>query len=185
MINNSKFYFKPKPEDIAKMYYDFFDVDIDEHELRAAILNGKTVRPGIFLRNNFSEDAWQGQQVFFIDVDNNNTIRTVKQNLEVCERLNIPPTIVYRTYTANYKNQKHRLVFVFSDLITDLKIRNSIQTHLTEIFAGDASTNSFEKMFFGGNAKYFFAEEQALDLERVSKAINTYSAESQIENVIG
>ena len=55
-----------------------------------------------------------------------------------------------KKFSGNVKNQKHRLVFVMPEPITDIRERDEIQTKLVALFRGDSLCTNLNRIFYGG-----------------------------------
>lgn len=130
-------------------------------EIQQEILNGKTCIPSA-IRGN-SRETWKQQQIFLIDFDNkingeNITIDnekhvTEEQIIDYCEKNNILPTFIYNTFSHTEQQHKFRLVYVFEEPITNIKVAQEILKIITDQlkqFNPDKSKKNLSDMFLGG-----------------------------------
>ena len=140
---------KPTEEETRIIRKTIKPVELSLFELRDKLCYGHTVCPAIFEETGLFAE----QQVFFVDVDGG---RTVEENLKIAEERKILPNIIYKTFSGNAINQKHRLVFVLDRPIRNIRERNRLQRQLNDIFGGDERTSDEKRLFYGGNVCYFY-----------------------------
>lgn len=169
LVNKHEYSRKPSEREVAKIVKNLELQELTPCDIRNRIPSGISFRPAIF-----DGDKFVSQQLFYVDVDNVNEIRSVKDNLCLCERLNLVPMLVYKTFRGNFENQKHRICFATDEPITDIKVRNKIQKKLTAIFAGDTAANNEKRLLFGGNLCYFYGDGISITVNDVNKAYKRY-----------
>lgn len=118
--------------------------------LENAMRHGRATQPAIIRAKKFVS-----QQVFIVEVDNADTLCTVKESKQICIKKGICPNIIGRSFSGTQENQKHHLVFVTDKPVRSLEKRNRLQKALTELFAGDTACNDVNHIFFGGNFIHF------------------------------
>ena len=140
---------KPTQDEVRIIRKTIQTTKCDLNTLRKDLCYGHTVCPAFVDEN----EIFMMQQVFLVDVDAG---RSVEENLRTAEKNNIIPNIIYQTFNGDTCNQKHRLVFLFYQPITDLEKRNMTQKFLTEMFGGDKMATDVKRLYYGGNACYFY-----------------------------
>lgn len=168
-------------------------VSITLKDLERRILAGITYTPAV-LKGGSKQENWQCQQVFCIDIDNedknapkpkkgekavkkqNETPLDVAEVLKRCESWNITPALIYETFSSTPQWLKFRIVFISSEVITDGTQRDFIQLGLQEIFPEcDSSCKNRDRLFFGGKSTLYIDESAVCDLgsiEQLGKALN-------------
>ena len=140
---------KPTEEETRLIRKTIKKEKLDLEKLRNKLCYGHTVCPAIFDENQ----GFNMQQIFLVDVDEG---RSVEENIKIADNKKIFPNIIYKTFSGNTCNQKHRLVFLFDIPIASKRKRDNIQNKLNNIFAGDKSTIDYKRLFYGGNVCYFY-----------------------------
>jgi len=164
------------PIDIANEY------SIDE--IKQSILDGKTVRPSYC---GTTEDTWQSQQMFMIDIDNEakltkdivlgNYIKKVEGKdkvrflvgseqhrsydniIEHCKNINLTPSFIYTSFNHKDEQHKYRLVFILDEVITDFKIAKKIQLYLMECIGNvDMQCKNINRYYYAGKNIVFDSE---------------------------
>ena len=166
-VNINKRRFKRKPDNIetAGIQGHFQTEIMPFSQLRQCLVTGCTVKPAILKADGY----FKSQQVFFVDVDSG---ATVTENLDKSKKRGIVPNLIYKTFSGNVKNQKHRLVFVMPEPITDIRERDEIQTKLVALFRGDSLCTNLNRIFYGGNCQYFYNPYFYTDVEKVRRIRN-------------
>lgn len=130
-------------------------IEINVDQFIEAIECGKTFSPAIMKgtkRNDFIE-----QQIFPIDIDNNNTnlaILQVQDAINICNKNNLPLAFYYPSFSHTEEKPKYRLVFILDKAITDRKERNLIMNYLCSLFEqADKSCVNEDRIFYGTNKK--------------------------------
>lgn len=162
-INRRPFKTKPNNFETAMIQKNFKTETMHLSQLRTLLLLGATVKPAVLNEKGLFES----QQIFFVDVDKD---VSVHKNLMKGLKMGIYPSLAYRTFTGTVKNQKHRLAFLFEEPVTDVRERDELQEKLNSIFGGDKSCNNLNRIFYGGNAQYFFNPVFYTDIKKVKEA---------------
>lgn len=99
-----------------------------------------------------SAGNWVHQQVFCLDFDNKEEIKiTLEEFYERCTAIGIHPAFVYLTFSHGEVVHKFRAVFVVSQVIVDIRLRNLVMLLLMELFPGrDKSCPDPSRIFYGG-----------------------------------
>ncbi|MEE1018257.1 MAG: hypothetical protein UH824_02110 [Acutalibacteraceae bacterium] len=174
--NNHQYERKPTSAQTAIIQNNMSLQDFGVSDIRNRLTSGITIKPAIF-----DGDSFISQQMFLVDVDNNGEMRRVADNIDLCERFNLVPALIYKTFSGTFENQKHRLCFVTDSPIADLALRNRIQNELTTIFAGDVSATDAKRIFYGGDLCYFYGDDSVVTADQVHEAYKQYTMEAQCE----
>lgn len=192
-IDNKAYKQKPQPVDIAAIKPRIAaakpeSITLDELERR--ILSGITYTPGVLSGGSKAEN-WKYQQIFCIDIDNEDKkapkgekIKSVNpldvaEVLKRCKSWNIPPALIYETFSSSPEWLKFRIVFIGSEVITDGSKRDLIQLGLQEIFPEcDSSCKNRDRLFFGGKNTLYKAENAVCTFENI---VNIGSALNSIK----
>ena len=142
--------YKPSAAQVGAIRCGMQTYEMNVKSLKSAMQYGRTTQPAIL-----STQGFVSQQVFIVDVDNTDTLRTVMETKQISKKSGICPNIIVRTFSSTQENQKHHLVFVTDKPVRSLEKRNRLQKALTELFAGDVACNDVSRIFFGGNLIYF------------------------------
>ena len=131
---------------------------IDINELINEIAQGATIKAAAM--NGGSNVDWESQQVFCIDIDNDNDYVTKNGMLTPvkafgrCDAIGIRPTFIYETFSSKAEHPKFRLMFITPEPVTDARIRNSIQIALMNVFPEcDIKCKDFARVYFGSPNK--------------------------------
>lgn len=159
--------------------------------LEQAVLNGQTFNPGI-LQGGCKAEHWVSQQVFAIDIDNEkkglpkgspkqiaDTPLSINEVLKRCTEWNIPPSLIYETFSSTEQWQKFRIVFICKELIHDGALRDNIQQGLQEIFPEcDSSCINRDRLFFGGIRTLYIDTNASFETGNIS-ALGTAIAQEK------
>ena len=171
--NNHQYERKPNSAQTAIIQNNMSLQDFGVSDIRNRLTSGISVKPAIF-----DGDRFISQQMFLVDVDNNGEMRRVADNIDLCEKFNLVPALIYKTFSGNFENQKHRLCFVTDSPIADIAVRNRIQNELTAIFAGDVSATDAKRIFYGGDLCYFYGDDSVVTADQVHEAYKQYTMEA-------
>ena len=162
MVHPQSFSRKPNKETNRFLARSFNTLDFSIVQVCKAIINGQTIRPGVFeSKEKIEETNWKQQQMFFVDVDRGMSVNNSKR---ICERLNLEPSIIYPSFSYTYENQKHRLVFCFDQVINNAETADYIREKLADIFHADTNALRRNQFFYGSNTQFFFDSEARLNL---------------------
>lgn len=122
-------------------------------ELANFIEQGCSISPAI-LKDGLRAENWEQQQLFFVDIDNNNksSLLTIEQALKICSDNEIEPLLYYESYSSTVSKPKYRLVFAMDEPVFEESKRKFIIETLISLFpqADNSCTNS-DRIFFGTN----------------------------------
>lgn len=155
-INDKVFIQKPNSKQTAIIRKYMHPVELNLEKLRNSLCAGKTIQPAIL----DDEGNFVSQQVFFVDVDSSTVTETKKR----AKKYNLWPNIIYRTFSGG---NRHRVVFVLDEPITDLRERNDIMMILIQKFKGDTKPQALKSLFYGGTLSYMFNPFKYLKKEEV------------------
>lgn len=162
------------------------------------ITQGYSFTPAVLIGGSKAEN-WQYQQVFGIDIDNEDkNVKgthdktraadplTVERVLNRCNEWGIKPALIYETFSSTPEWQKFRVLFIGGTAITDKQQAVNILKSLMEIFPEcDQSCKNLDRLFFGGknilhmdNAAVLTGEN-IIALERMGAATLKPSARTQ------
>lgn len=159
MFDNTLYTGKPRGEEIGKIKNRIeTQLAIQEYTLEDFINNfakGMTIIPAGIKGN--AELNWKSQQVFLLDFDNKDldNYKSVEEVLEYSKQIGLVPTCIYNTFSSTEEVNKFRLVYVFKEPITDLKVAEKIIRELFDKFKQfkpDNSKRNLADMFFGGKS---------------------------------
>lgn len=130
-------------------------VKTDIEQLELVIRGGYTVMPGI-CRNGTKLDDWTAQQIFFIDVDNDDDMR--KRGYELLDPLDalerafdmcLDPLFLYFSHRATVEpwNPRYRLVFALEEPIGKEQALLVGSTLLSVFPEADPSSCQLNRMF--------------------------------------
>ncbi|MBS5936797.1 hypothetical protein [Clostridium sp.] len=132
--------------------------EVTVKELVKAIEEGRSFKAAAL--NGNKNLNWESQQVFCIDVDNDERsinkygMLTPEVAYDRFERLGIAPTFYYESFSSTNEKPKFRLVFLTPEPVYDVRIRNSIQIALMNIMPeGDRACKDLSRLFHGTNKK--------------------------------
>lgn len=131
-------------------------------ELIQKIETGHSISPGIM--RGMSAADWQEQQLFLIDIDNEETtpMLTIKGAKEICRENHLPLAFYYQTFSHTKEHPKFRLGFVMDKPVTNEKDRHQIMETLVSLFPqSDKSCVNADRIFHGTNKRAKLLNENA------------------------
>lgn len=124
------------------------EIEVEEFASSVVQPNGKSFSGAVFANGERTNNSWKCQQVFALDIDGGITI---EEMIDRCNKFNLKPAFIYTTFSSTEKNEKFRVVFVLSEVIDDIRVRNFIQKSLMKIFPQtDPMTRDAARLMFGG-----------------------------------
>ena len=155
---DNKYYInKPSGSEIAKIKYRIQNGEVyyvTLEKFKYAIEKGVAFSPGI-LKGGLKAENWTQQQVFAIDIDNENQeaeILTIDKVLSMCSEYGIKPSMYYESYSHTVLKPRFRLIFVMDEIITiEEQRRNIIETLVSLFPQADQSCTNADRIFFGTN----------------------------------
>ena len=158
-INKRHWDKKPQGKEIGMIQKEIGQqkTEITIEELANEIAQGATFKAGA-LNGNKNID-WESQQVFAIDIDNDEDnvekygkMLTPEIAYGRCAGLGIRPTFYYHSFSSTEDHPKFRLVFITDTKVTDIRVRNAIQMALMTIFPeADKACKDLSRIFFGSH----------------------------------
>jgi len=94
--------------------------EVTKGELQRAVIEGRAFTPGVL--NGRYKENWTQQQLFVIDIDNDNDTLphlTPDGVLQALQAVNIPVAFMYYSYSSKPEKLKFRVVMVCSEVVTD------------------------------------------------------------------
>lgn len=126
-------------------------VEVSIDELIEAIQHGKTFSPAVM--KGAKSDDFIEQQLFAIDIDNNNKnspILQIQDAINICYRNNCPVAFYYPSFSHTEELPKYRLVFILDKIVRNKNIRDTIMNNLCSLFGqADLSCLNADRLFFG------------------------------------
>jgi len=118
-----------------------------------------------------SNANWEQQSVFALDFDNG---FTPEQALEITDRYNIVPNIIYSSFSDSPELRKFRILFFLDRSITNKDEAKFIQTNLMNMFEGNAdkACKDYARMFYGGK-ELLFLNNVEVSSEHLMDVLNT------------
>lgn len=125
-------------------------------QLAEAVLQGRAYSPGI-LQGGAKAENWTKQQLFCLDIDNKEAanfpekLLTPEQALARCRENNLPPFLIYSTFSSTQELPKFRICFCADICTTDTLQREHIQLGLMAVFPeSDQACKNADRLYFGG-----------------------------------
>lgn len=131
-------------------------------ELVQKIETGHSISPGIM--SGMSAKDWQEQQLFLVDIDNEETAPTltIKGAKEICRENHLPLAFYYQTFSHTKEHPKFRLGFVMDKPVADEDKRRKIVETLVALFPqSDKSCVNADRIFHGTNKRAKLLNENA------------------------
>lgn len=110
---------KPKRDDIRSMKSRIAaqpETVCTPEQFAEAVLQGRTYNPGI-LQGGAKAENWTKQQLFCLDIDNKEAVNfpekllTVEHALARCRENNLPPFLIYSTFSSTQELSKFRICY--------------------------------------------------------------------------
>ncbi len=193
---------KPTPKDISAIKPRLAGsepVGLTLSEFEKKILSGITYTPAV-LEGGFKAENWKYQQIFCIDIDNEDkttpkakkgeksekkqspTPLDVREVLKRCESFDIMPALIYETFSSTSQWLKFRIVFICSEVISDGAKRDFIQNGLQEIFPEcDSTCKNRDRLFFGGKSTLYINENAVYSFDSIAQLGKAVSKPAQIK----
>ena len=125
-------------------------------EFISAIEEGRSFKAAA-LNGNKNVD-WESQQVFALDIDNDEKsvnkygMLTPEEAYKRFNDLGVPPAFYYESFSSTKEKPKFRLIFIVKNPVIDIRIRNAIQMALMTIMPeADKSCKDLSRLFYGTN----------------------------------
>lgn len=154
------------------------------------VTQGYSFTPAVLMGGSKAEN-WQYQQVFGIDIDNEDkTVKgshdktraaeplTVEQVLIRCNEWGIKPALIYETFSSTPEWQKFRVVFISETAVTEKQRAANILKSFMAIFPEcDPACKNLDRLFFGGknilhiDNTAVLTAENIISLERTGAAV--------------
>lgn len=128
-------------------------------ELAEAITSGRTFKAAA-LNGNKNTD-WESQQVFCLDIDNDDAsvkkygLLTPIKAYGRFVTLGLAPAFYYESFSSTTEKPKFRMVFILEKVVDDVRIRNVVQMALMTIMPeADSACKDLSRIFYGSNKPY-------------------------------
>lgn len=123
--------------------------EITLEDLSIKLSNGYAVIPAV-LNGGASDNCFNSQQLFMIDIDNKDEVLTIENALFLCR--DFKPFLIYATFNYTDIKPKYRLAFVLDKMITSKDERDYIQQFFLTLFNNyaDNSCKDCSRIFYGG-----------------------------------
>lgn len=160
MLDDVSFKQKPESDDVSKIQMRLKNTsslkEVSFEELLNYISTGHTIIPAVMYGGTKSEN-WVEQQLFEVDVDNNNQDEKIVSLDEVIRLLkdnNIYPFAYYHTFSSSIEKPKFRLLFKTDEIINDVnKAKFIIKTLVEFIPQSDNMCVNINRLYHGTNAQ--------------------------------
>lgn len=152
-------------------------------QLAEAVLQGRAYSPGI-LQGGAKAENWTKQQLFCLDIDNKEAVNfpekllTPDQALARCLENNLPPFLIYSTFSSTPELPKYRFCFCADRCTTDTLQREHIQLGLMALFPEcDPACKNADRLYFGGrevlhmDATALFPASVAEDIHAMTRSM--------------
>jgi hypothetical protein len=138
---------------------------------------GFSFTPAVYsVDGNRTNKNWVSQQIFAIDIDSKLSFEAAIARAKEYE---IIPALVYATFSSDESNNKYRLLWVMSDVVTDTRVREVIQAQLMAIYPeADPSCKDAARLFYGGQRLIFESFDSVITLEMLNFAFDNFVRES-------
>ena len=136
--------------------------DLTVSEIAAALLEGRTVQPGVTPfseesrakgKNGTVADDFQEQTIFMVDIDNKHEdlpIETPEHAVKALLAYNLPVAFAYPTFSSTPEHERFRIALVCNEVITDKTERDSIVKAFIRFFPqADIECKNADRIFFG------------------------------------
>lgn len=120
--------------------------DLALEEIFNKLLAGYAVRPACYEGSREVKD-FVSQQLLFIDVDKKS--HTIAKSLEICKEYGLDPAFIYKSYNYSKNHEKHRIVFVVDEPLTNSDEVKVIVEVLHRTFKADKTTINLPRVFLG------------------------------------
>jgi hypothetical protein len=142
---------------------------------------GFSFTPAVYsVDGNRTNKNWVSQQIFAIDIDSKLPFATA---LARAKEYEIPPSLVYATFSSDDSNNKYRLLWVMADVVTDERVREVIQAQLMAIYPeADPSCKDAARLFYGGKRLIFENYSNVLTADSLNFAYDSFVREHEPVN---
>lgn len=165
---------KPKKEvsAIKSRLAETEPAEISAEDFAKEVCSGASFTPAI-LRGGAKAENWTAQQLFAVDIDNEDKSApkgekrraekplTIDEVQRRCTEWSVYPVLIYETFSSSPEWLKFRIVFAANRIISDGAERDCIQLALMELFPEcDPSCKNRDRLFFGGKRALFFNKSE-------------------------
>lgn len=137
-------------------------LELTAKEILNKILTGHSYSPGI-LKGGLKAENWEIQQIFGIDIDNDNKnepILTPKKAIETLKSQGIRTFGIYYSFSSTKEKPRFRILVALDKPVADEALRKIITKALFSIFPqADKSCMNADRIFFGTNKNAKFSTQ--------------------------
>ncbi len=130
-------------------------------ELAGYIEKGHSFSTGV-LCGGLGAKNWSQQQLFAIDIDNNNEdlpILGINDAIKIYKDKGLEPVIGYYSFSCTKDKPKYRLIFAMDEVVVDESKRSFIiETLIKQFPQADESCKNADRIFYGTNKKVKIAK---------------------------
>ncbi|MBP1546179.1 MAG: hypothetical protein J6A37_06225 [Oscillospiraceae bacterium] len=146
------------------------------------IVHGHSFTPAVLVGGAKTEN-WQSQQLFCLDIDNEDKSIAGKHNkqrspepltvdnvLSRCSSWGLSPALIYETFSSSTYWKKFRIVFISEANITDRQTAEKVQLGIMELFPEcDRACKNADRLFFGGKNVLYIDESAKLSAQNIAE----------------
>ncbi len=175
---------KPKGAEIGtlkKRLSEQNPVTLTPEAFSEKVKQGYSFTPAVLIGGAKAEN-WQYQQIFGIDIDNEDkTVKgkhdkikspdplTVEQVIARCDQWGIRPALIYETFSSTPEWQKFRIIFISEKALTDRQQTANVLAGFMGIFPEcDPACKNLDRLFFGGKSVLYMDGSAVLTAENIS-----------------
>lgn len=173
-LDEGKFNSKPTSRNVKAITKRIAAAELTIADLAQAVIlpGAQTWSPGIFT-NGRTNDAWQSQQLFALDIDEG---LTFDDFMTRANEYGILPAFVYSTFSA-VDNNKYRAVYALPVAVTDFRVRQVIQLALMRLYPeADKGTKDAARLWHGGKELLYTSYESRLDVMHLIESMIVYTS---------
>ncbi len=147
-------------------------------EISEMVVSGCTYTFGCGYRlkadDTYKDDNWLQQQIYALDIDNDQTYISVEEAIRLCKKCCLPPAIVYTTANHTKQHNKFRLVFALDEPAMSLDEHVSIMQSLMRIVYDEKQHCTYADTHAIDRSRCFFSGKEVvyLDTEAVISKAN-------------
>lgn len=150
----------------------FTSQEIDFADFVDRILLGYSFAPSVFKDNKRSNANFISTQVFALDFDDN---QNPAEKIALFKEYGITTNVLYYSFSHTEEHKKFRMCFILDTIITDKKVRDTIQEGLMLIGAdSDKACKDVARMFFGTNKRKISIDSQINKFIDILPAIDSF-----------
>lgn len=162
MLDRQQFNHKPTSYETGGIKNRLQDVDISLPQLAESLAKGCSVVPAQL--SGLSDSSFVSQQLFMVDIDNEELHITIEEALAKCEAAGVEPCIIYESFSSSPDCLKFRLGFLAETIITDRSQRDDVVISLLSILSDgkdtycDTRCMDASRLFYGTDKEVRWAD---------------------------